>query len=659
MSLEIGQTVGDYQVVGVLGQGGMGSVYRVRNTLSERIEAMKVLLPNLRDVPELADRFLREIKVQAKLDHPNITALRTAFRENNQLLMVMELVDGSSLDKVRNERSLLPDEVVGYARQALEALSYAHSMGVIHRDLKPANMMLTSRGLIKLTDFGIAHDSADRKLTRTGVAIGSLYYISPEQVQGKVPDARSDVYSLGITLYELLTGELPFKCDTDYAMMTAHLLQQPEPPQSRKADIPAWLSDVVMKSIAKDPAHRFQSAAEFGAALAAGRAMTAQTVLAPSITPAAGTSATAMAAGRSKMYVIGGVAAVALAVGVALVVRPARSTSGAADVPATTASVPPSAAGAGAESTPSSVPATTSAAASASRVPATSTTPPSRDAKVAASSTNALSVVPPRNTVGSQSSTSVVPTPKPQVESPASTPTSPLNVAQVQSAPLSPPPVAPPPNVTAPPPNVTAPPASAVAAPKVAAKDPRLEEWERLSGTTDVGGLEAFRRRASDQYSQLAEKRIEELEWNAAQGSRDPQRLRAFRERHPRSAHAIRAASEADRIERESAGRAVQDALNRYKAAFEGRDIAAVRAIWPALGGSQAQAIENGFKNSKSIRMTLAMVGEPQIQGNSATVTCSRKQVIQTRSGPPLTPEHTVTFRLRKAGDGWVIDSIQ
>ncbi|MBL8179463.1 MAG: serine/threonine protein kinase, partial [Bryobacterales bacterium] len=185
MSLEIGQTVGDYEIVEVLGQGGMGSVYKVRNTLSERLEAMKVLLPNLREVPELAERFQREIKVQAKLEHPNITTLRTAFRDGNQLLMVMELVDGISLDFVLKQRRIAVGEVLDYTKQVLGALSYAHSMGVIHRDLKPANMMLTPRGVIKLTDFGIAHDRSDRKLTRTGVAMGSLYYISPEQVQGK------------------------------------------------------------------------------------------------------------------------------------------------------------------------------------------------------------------------------------------------------------------------------------------------------------------------------------------------------------------------------------------------------------------------------------------------------------------------------------------
>jgi serine/threonine-protein kinase len=267
MRLEPGEIVGDYEVIGLLAHGGMGSVYKVRSLISDRVEAMKILLPNLREVPELADRFQREIKVQAKLDHPNITSLRTAFRSNDMLLMVMELVEGTTLEELAKSRRLTVADAIGFASQALDALEYAHSMGVIHRDLKPANMLITPRGVLKLTDFGIAHDAAERRLTRTGATLGSLHYIAPEQINGKQVDLRADIYSLGITLYELLTGSLPFNADSEYGLMTAHIMSSPRPPLELSAGIPAYLSEAVLRSLAKDPTARFQTAREFRNAL--------------------------------------------------------------------------------------------------------------------------------------------------------------------------------------------------------------------------------------------------------------------------------------------------------------------------------------------------------------------------------------------------------
>ena len=174
MNLEIGSTVGDYQVVGILGAGGMGQVYKVRNVISDRVEAMKVLLPDLVNQPDLADRFLREIKVQASLEHPNIAALHTAVRVENQLLMLMEFVEGVTLDQKLKDGPLPAAEAVNYIMQVLAALDYAHARGVVHRDIKPANMMLTPGGVVKLMDFGIARSSADHKLTQTGTTVGSL-----------------------------------------------------------------------------------------------------------------------------------------------------------------------------------------------------------------------------------------------------------------------------------------------------------------------------------------------------------------------------------------------------------------------------------------------------------------------------------------------------
>src|SRR5215467_3210144 len=268
MNLDIGTVIGDYEITGILGEGGMGKVFKVRNTISDRTEAMKVLLPDLADEADLADRFLREIKVQASLDHPNIAGLRTAFRFQNQLLMIMELVEGIPLDQRLQKGPLPVQEAVNSISQVLSALAYAHRAGVIHRDIKPANMMLTANGVVKLLDFGIAKGGTDRKLTMTGTTMGSLYYMSPEQIRGsQTLDARADLYSVGVSLYELVTGKRPFDGDSQFAIMSAHLEKNPVPPIVVDPSLPQALNDLILTSVEREPDRRFQSADAFRNAL--------------------------------------------------------------------------------------------------------------------------------------------------------------------------------------------------------------------------------------------------------------------------------------------------------------------------------------------------------------------------------------------------------
>jgi serine/threonine protein kinase len=268
MSYEIGSRVGDYEILQILGAGGMGRVYKVRNILSDRVEAMKILLPDLEGNPGLADRFMREIKVQASLDHPNIAALYTALRIENQLMMLMEFVEGTTLDKLMEAGPVPIDKAADYFAQILSALSYAHARGVVHRDLKPANMMITSSGVVKLMDFGIAKMTADRKLTQTGSTVGSLYYMSPEQIKGELDlDPRSDLYSLGVSLYEVVTGARPFQGDSEYSIMAAHLQKNPPPPIQISPNMPSGLNDIILQALEKDPARRFQTAEAFRKAL--------------------------------------------------------------------------------------------------------------------------------------------------------------------------------------------------------------------------------------------------------------------------------------------------------------------------------------------------------------------------------------------------------
>ncbi len=267
MAFQIGDKIGDYEVIGILGAGGMGRVYKVKNVFSERIDAMKVLLPNLADEPELADRFLREIKVLASLNHPNIAGLHTALNVQNQLLMIMEYVDGVTIEQKLKAGPLPLGDAIEYTRQVLSALGYAHSHGVVHRDIKPANMMLTTENVIKLMDFGIAKSKSDRKLTMTGTTMGSLFYMSPEQVQGTGIDPRSDLYSVGVSLYEMVTGARPFQGKSDYDLMVAQLQQAPLPPIQVQPGLPQILNDAILVALQKDPAQRFQTAEAFRGAL--------------------------------------------------------------------------------------------------------------------------------------------------------------------------------------------------------------------------------------------------------------------------------------------------------------------------------------------------------------------------------------------------------
>ncbi len=260
MAFEIGQRVGDYEVVSMLGAGGMGRVYRVRNLISDRTEAMKVLLPDLVVEQDLAGRFISEIRMLASFDHPNIAQFYTAFQVDNQLVMMMEFVEGYTLEQLATQGPLPESDTINYMQQVLSALSYAHGRGVVHRDIKPANIMLTSHGVVKLMDFGIAKAQREVDLTRPGTTMGSLYYMSPEQVRGEAVDARSDIYSIGIMMYELMAGRRPFEADSAYAILNQQCNVAPQPPVEINPQLPAALSEIILCALQKDPAYRFQNA---------------------------------------------------------------------------------------------------------------------------------------------------------------------------------------------------------------------------------------------------------------------------------------------------------------------------------------------------------------------------------------------------------------
>jgi predicted Ser/Thr protein kinase len=257
------QTVGRYEIVGELGRGAMGVVYRAKDPTIGRTVALKTLRLDVHglDTGEMVRRFQNEARAAGLLNHPNIVTIYDAGEQDGIFYIAMELIEGTTLHELLNEKRILAaDEVVHLAHEICKGLDYAHSHGIVHRDVKPANIMITARGAVKIMDFGIA--KAGGSMTSTGQVLGTPNYMSPEQVKGRPLDGRSDLFSLGVILYETLTGEKPFSGQNVTTIIYKIVNESPIAPRDLDVTIHPGLSNIVTKALAKAPDERYQSGAE-------------------------------------------------------------------------------------------------------------------------------------------------------------------------------------------------------------------------------------------------------------------------------------------------------------------------------------------------------------------------------------------------------------
>jgi serine/threonine protein kinase len=292
----IGRRLGHFEILSLLGEGGMGAVYKARDTHLDRLVALKVLPHDKMADEERKRRFSHEAKAASALNHPNIVTIYDIAADDGIDFIAMEYVEGRTLEALLHAGSLPVPEAVKYARQIADGLAAAHSAGILHRDLKPANIMVRDNGLVKLLDFGLAKladptDTSESQATRTlaltrvGTVMGTVAYMSPEQAEGKRLDFRSDIFSFGVVVYEMLAGKRAFAGDSEASVVASLLRDEPRPIPELRADVPQELEHLVTRCLRKDPDRRVQTMADVKAALEDLPAVTRTAVSAPIATP--------------------------------------------------------------------------------------------------------------------------------------------------------------------------------------------------------------------------------------------------------------------------------------------------------------------------------------------------------------------------------------
>ncbi|MBD3178374.1 MAG: protein kinase [Candidatus Latescibacteria bacterium] len=255
----LGKTISHYRILEKIGEGGMGVVYRAYDTKLDREVALKFLPPALTSGGTDRARFIREARAAAALNHPNVCVIYEIEDQGENPFIAMELIEGITLKEKFRSEALEMETDVDFAIQIAEALSAAHQKGIIHRDIKSENIMITESGRVKVTDFGLARIAGAAGITRASSTLGAVAYMPPEHLQGRKVDARADIFSFGVLLYEMLTGRLPFSGEYESAMIYSILNDEPEPVQKYRPDLSSEFLHILNRSLEKDPDHRYQA----------------------------------------------------------------------------------------------------------------------------------------------------------------------------------------------------------------------------------------------------------------------------------------------------------------------------------------------------------------------------------------------------------------
>jgi serine/threonine-protein kinase len=659
------QTVGRYQIIERIGQGGMGTVYRGFDPLLERMVAVKVIAENFGDSQELRERFFREARAAGQLSHKNIIVIHDLGEADGQPFLAMELLEGTTLEMRMRSAGRLPlHDAVRIMTEMCEGLEYAHSRGVVHRDIKPANIFVTKDGHAKLLDFGLAR-LVESQLTRSHAVMGTMNYMAPEQVRGEVADHRTDIFSLGVVLYELLSGRKAFEGDSFASTMFKILETEPEPLHTYDSSLPQELLDVTTRALAKQVDRRYQSIGEMLGDLSAcvglpphvpavdtiGTVRPASTGVAsrprsdPRHPVAVGTEAPVenpqpwgarrIAMIATAVLVVGTVMAGVLMSGP----RPSEQT---------------------ASSETSSTPAAQIAAPPPISPPLEQQVPNERPALPAPVVSGA------RSGSGGPSVTSA---PKPVTSAPAATTKT----------------------VEAPPP-----PANAAAQPtrddadvgrieRQSARDAesRMTQAKAQADAANAGTRTAALYKAALSAEQDAHRHVGSSRFDLASArfddaaglfrtAADQAQNEAAKERAAAAAAAAATRSESPipvasptqkvpetdvRAETRRRETAIRTTLDDYSRALGARRVDRLRAIWPSLSSAQEAAIRREFSIARSIEVQIV---DPriEIEGTNARITARRVYRVVTSEGQRLESESRTTFQMRERGATWVIENV-
>ena len=306
----IGHTISHYKITAKLGEGGMGVVYKAEDTKLERPVALKFLSAQLLEDEEARERFTREAKAAARVDHPNICTIHEIGEDNGQTFLAMAYVEGQTVREKIKARPLKLEDALDIAMQTAQGLQAAHEKEIVHRDIKSANLIVTPKGQVKIMDFGLAQLAEQSRLTKTAMILGTPAYLSPEQARREPTDRRTDIWSLGVVIYEMVTGKLPFEGEREEAVAYAIVHEEPEAMTAQRVDVPVELDRIVRKALAKDRAERYPHVEDLLVDLRALRNERESGKAQPM------PSAATLQAGRRKLWYAGGAAlAVALILG--------------------------------------------------------------------------------------------------------------------------------------------------------------------------------------------------------------------------------------------------------------------------------------------------------------------------------------------------------